>query len=241
MVYLGVNVDHVATVRQARLGIEPDPIYAAFLAETGGADGITIHLREDRRHIQDRDVEVLAQTIKTRINFEMACTEEMINIALKNKPFTCCLVPEKRQELTTEGGLDLKANYNSLKDAIDVLHSNDIKISLFIDPDKAQIETAAKLNADYIEIHTGKYADSNYNEKNIELQRIYDAGKFADELGLIVNAGHGLDYKNIIPVLMMKELHEVNIGHSIIARSIFTGIENAVREMKNIINQYSVK
>ena len=241
MVYLGVNVDHVATVRQARLGVEPDPIYAAFLAETGGADGITIHLREDRRHIQDRDVEVLAQTIKTRINFEMACTEEMINIALKNKPFTCCLVPEKRQELTTEGGLDLKANFNSLKDAIDVLHSNDIKISLFIDPDKAQIETAAKLNADYIEIHTGKYADSNYNEKKIELQRIYDAGKFANELGLIVNAGHGLDYKNIIPILMMKELHEVNIGHSIIARSIFTGIENAVREMKNIINQYSVK
>ena len=241
MVYLGVNIDHVATVRQARLGIEPDPVYAAFLAETAGADGITIHLREDRRHIQDRDLEVLSKTIKTRINLEMACTEEMIEIALKYKPFTCCLVPEKRQELTTEGGLDTIKNYNLLKDGINTLHSNNIKVSLFIDPSLEQIEYSAKLNADYIEIHTGKYADAKFENKNLELQRIYDAGKIANEAGLTVNAGHGLDYKNIIPVLQMKELHEVNIGHSIIAKSVYVGIEKAVRDMKDIIDKYSFK
>ncbi len=241
MVYLGVNVDHVATVRQARLGIEPDPVYAAFLAETAGADGITIHLREDRRHIQDRDLEVLSRTIKTKINLEMACTEEMINIAIKYKPFTCCLVPEKRQELTTEGGLNVVDNFDILKNAVNELHSNGIKISLFIDPEEEQIEASAKLNADYVEIHTGRYAEAAFDDKKNELQRIYDAGKFAAEAGLIVNAGHGLDYKNIIPILQMKELYEVNIGHSIIARSIYVGIEKAVREMKDIIEKYSYK
>jgi pyridoxine 5-phosphate synthase len=240
MVFLGVNVDHVATVRQARLGMEPDPIYAAFLAESGGADGITIHLREDRRHIQDRDLEVLSKTIKTRINLEMACTEEMINIALQYKPFTCCLVPEKRQELTTEGGLNVVKNFDVLKNAVKVLHDNNIMVSLFIDPEKEQIEASARTGADYIEIHTGKYADANFREKEIELQRIYEGGRLANDLGLIVNAGHGLDYKNIIPILAMKELHEVNIGHSIIAKSIYVGIENAVREMKNIIDKFSV-
>lgn len=235
MIYLGVNIDHVATVRQARMTIEPDPVHGAFLAELGGADGITIHLREDRRHIQDRDLKVLTDTVKTRINLEMACTDEMVNIALQYLPATCCLVPEKRQELTTEGGLDIVKNEQILKDAISKLHDAGIQVSLFIDPDFSQIEMSAKVEADIIELHTGTYADASAADKKQELDRLYRAAEHAADHGLIVNAGHGLDYQNIKPILEMHKLHEVNIGHSIIARSIYIGLEAAVREMKQII------
>jgi pyridoxine 5-phosphate synthase len=238
MIYLGVNIDHVATVRQARLSDSPDPVYAAYLAELGGADGITIHLREDRRHIQDRDLELLSKTVKTRINLEMACTDEMIDIAIKHKPATCCIVPEKRQELTTEGGLDVIKHEKQIKSAIEILHENNIKVSLFIDPDDIQIEMSSKLNADFVELHTGTYADASNKDKQKELKRLYKAAELANNLDLIVNAGHGLDYNNIYPVLLLKNLNEVNIGHSIIARSIYTGLEKAVRDMKDIISKY---
>lgn len=234
MILLGINIDHVATVRQARLTIEPDPIHAAFLAEIGGADGITIHLREDRRHIQDRDLRVLTETIKTRINLEMACTDEMVNIALEYKPATCCLVPEQRQELTTEGGLNVIQNEKNLTESIAKLHDAGIQVSLFIDPDFSQIEMSSKVKADFIELHTGRYADTKDNVNN-ELDRLYRSADHAVDCGLIVNAGHGLDYHNIKPILQMNKLYEVNIGHSIIARSIYVGLEVAVREMKQII------
>jgi pyridoxine 5-phosphate synthase len=241
MIYLGVNIDHVATVRQARLSDSPDPVYAAYLAELGGADGITIHLREDRRHIQDRDLELLSKTVKTRINLEMACTDEMIDIAIKHKPATCCIVPEKRQELTTEGGLDVIKHEKQIKSAIEILHENNIKVSLFIDPDDIQIEMSSKLNADFVELHTGTYADASNKDKQKELKRLYKAAELANNLDLIVNAGHGLDYNNIYPVLLLKNLNEVNIGHSIIARSIYTGLEKAVRDMKDIISKYHTR
>ena len=238
MIYLGVNIDHIATLRQARLSDSPDPVYAALLAELGGADGITIHLREDRRHIQDRDLELLSQTVKTRINLEMACTDEMINIALNYTPETCCLVPEKRQELTTEGGLDVVKYKSEIAEAIEKLHSKDIKVSLFIDPEENQVETASNINADYIELHTGTYANANNKQRKKELERLYKAATLANNLNLIVNAGHGLDYHNIIPILQITNLNEVNIGHSIIARSVYVGLEKAVRQMKDIILQY---
>lgn len=239
MVLLGVNIDHVATVRQARLTVEPDPVHAAFLAEMGGADGITIHLREDRRHINDRDVRLLSETVKSKINFEMACTDEMVNIAIHYKPATCCLVPEKRQELTTEGGLDILSQTSNIAEAIQKLHDAGIQVSLFIDPDLEQIKQASILKADYIELHTGTYADATTaSEQHSELNRLYRAAECANDLGIIVNAGHGLDYRNIAPVLEIQGLHEVNIGHSIIARSIFIGLENAVREMKDLIYQH---
>lgn len=236
MANLGVNIDHVATVRQARGGAEPDPVTAAALAELGGADGITIHLREDRRHIQDRDLRILRHTVKTRLNLEMAATEEMVRIALDIKPEMCTLVPEKRQELTTEGGLDVRLNLELVGDAIDRLQDGGITVSLFVDPDPDQIKAAHKACSDCIEIHTGAFAGSrNQTEQGNELLKIENAIKLAKKLGMGVNAGHGLNYTNIKVVASLGGIEEFNIGHSIISRAVFVGLERAVRELVDII------
>lgn len=241
MIKLGVNVDHVATVRQARLSIEPDPVRAAVLAELGGADGITIHLREDRRHIQDRDLYLLRDIVKTRLNLEMACNEEIIDIALKVKPDMCTLVPEKREELTTEGGLDVISNFELVKDTVSRLRDEGIEVSIFIDPDEAQLEKAIYTGARFVELHTGAYAEAKGEDRLKELKRLKLAAKVAKNLGFIVNAGHGLDYHNVIDIVKIKELYELNIGHSIIARSIYVGIKEAVKEMKDLICKYSLE
>ncbi|HBN08420.1 MAG TPA: pyridoxine 5'-phosphate synthase [Cyanobacteria bacterium UBA8530] len=233
MVKLGVNVDHVATVRQARRAVEPDPVAAAVLAELAGADGITAHLREDRRHISDRDVEVLRKTIRTRFNLEMAATPEMVEIACLLKPDQVTLVPEKRQELTTEGGLDVENGISSLRGAIEKLKKNKIIVSLFIDPDEGQIKSSSVAGADFIELHTGAYADAQDQAK--EFDRLLFAALFAHELGLGVNAGHGLTYWNVVPVARIPHMNELNIGHSIISRAVLVGLERAVREMKNLM------
>ena len=235
-ILLGVNVDHIATLRQARGTSYPDPAHAAALAEHAGADGITIHLREDRRHIQDRDVYVMAKTIQTRMNLEIALTEEMINIALEVKPAYVCLVPEKREELTTEGGLDVISHQAAIIDAVSKLEAAGIKVSLFIDADKAQIDAAKATGAPYIEIHTGAYADAETDkEMTQELERIREGVKYAHSLGIIVNAGHGLHYHNVKPIAEMPEIYELNIGHAIIARAAIDGLEKAVRDMKRIM------
>lgn len=237
MVKLGINIDHVATVRQARLGKEPDPVRAAVLAELGGADGITVHLREDRRHIQDRDVEILKETISTRLNFEMACTDEMVKKAVEIMPYTCCLVPEKREELTTEGGLDVISNFEKIKDVVERLNEAGIMVSIFIDPSEKQIDKAWETGAKFIELHTGAYADSKGMGRREELAKIVHAAQFAREQGFLVNAGHGLDYENVSDIVSIPGIYEVNIGHSIIGRSLFTGLERAVREMKETIDK----
>ncbi|TMN86713.1 pyridoxine 5'-phosphate synthase [Pseudoalteromonas phenolica] len=235
-ILLGVNVDHIATLRQARGTSYPDPAHAAAIAEHAGADGITIHLREDRRHIQDRDVYVMAKTIQTRMNLEIALTEEMINIALEVKPAYVCLVPEKREELTTEGGLDVISHQAAITDAVRKLEAAGIKVSLFIDADKAQIDAAKATAAPYIEIHTGAYADAETDkEMTQELERIREGVKYAHSLGIIVNAGHGLHYHNVKPIAEMPEIYELNIGHAIIARAAIDGLEKAVRDMKRIM------
>ncbi len=235
-IYLGVNVDHIATLRQARGTTYPDPVHAAAVAEHAGADGITIHLREDRRHIQDRDVRIMAETVQTRLNLEMAVTEEMINIALEVKPTYVCLVPEKREELTTEGGLDVVGQKDKIADAVARLSAAGIKTSLFIDADDAQIQAAADVKAPYIEIHTGHYADAtNDVEQAKELERITKGVKFADSLGIVVNAGHGLHYTNTHAIAAIPEIYELNIGHAIIARASIDGLEKAVRDMKTIM------
>lgn len=235
-ILLGVNVDHIATLRQARGTSYPDPAHAAAVAEHAGADGITIHLREDRRHIQDRDVYVMAKTIQTRMNLEIALTEEMINIALEVKPAYVCLVPEKREELTTEGGLDVISYQAAITDAVSKLEAAGIKVSLFIDADKAQIDAAKATGAPYIEIHTGAYADAETDEEMTqELDRIREGVKYAHSLGIIVNAGHGLHYHNVKPIAEMPEIYELNIGHAIIARAAIDGLEKAVRDMKRIM------
>lgn len=238
MIKLGVNIDHVATVRQARLAKEPDIVRAAVLAEMGGAEGITIHLREDRRHIQDKDVTVLRQIVTTKLNLEMAAEKEMVDIACKVKPDMVTLVPEKRQELTTEGGLNiLDENIKEKVDkAIKNLKKAGITVSLFVDP-KTEIMKAAKdLGAEFVEIHTGKYSDAlTEEEEKEEYNHIVDAIKSAKVMGLQVNAGHGLDYKNVKPIAKIKEIHELNIGHAIVARAIFVGLETAVREMKELM------
>lgn len=234
-IHLGVNIDHIATVRNARGSQYPDPVEAAFVAERAGADGITIHLREDRRHIKDRDVFLLKDTIQTRMNLEMAVTDEMLGIAEKVKPGFVCLVPEKRQELTTEGGLDVAGQFERVKDACARMHDAGILASLFIDCDPRQIEAAAKCQAPFIEIHTGHYADSTGAEQAKELERIRRGVTLADSLGITVNAGHGLHYHNVQPIAAMPQIYELNIGHAIIARALFDGLDKAVRDMKALM------
>ncbi|MCA9551683.1 MAG: pyridoxine 5'-phosphate synthase [Myxococcales bacterium] len=229
---LGVNVDHVATVRQARKAAYPDPVEAALLAELAGADQITVHLREDRRHIQERDVEVLRRVAKTEVNLEMAATQEMVGLALKFRPDTVTLVPERREELTTEGGLDVMGQKDALDRAIRLLQDGGIRVSLFIDPDLDQVRASHKVNAHAVELHTGRYAEARgFSERSDELGRIRDAAKAAAKLGLGVAAGHGLHYTNTIPVARIPEIQELNIGHSIVARALTTGMERAVKDM----------
>ncbi len=236
MAKLGLNVDHIATVRQARGGAEPDPVAAAAIGELAGAEGITIHLREDRRHIQDRDLEILRRTIKTKLNLEMAATQEMVRIALRIKPEQVTLVPEKRQELTTEGGLDVILNLKAITDAVKRLRENGICVSLFVDPDQEQIKAANKTGADYIEIHTGSFAEAfGTAGMGHELEKIDTAIKLAAKVGLGINAGHGLNYVNIKPVAALGGIEEYNIGHSIISRAVLVGLDRAVRDMVDLI------
>ena len=233
---LGVNIDHVATVRQARRGRSPDPLLAALLAEQSGADSITLHLREDRRHIQDRDLRVMSEALQTRMNLEMAVTEEMIGIAAAVRPADCCLVPEKRTEVTTEGGLDVAGQAAKMADACARLKAAGIRVSLFIDADRQQIEAGRDAGAGVIELHTGAYADAPHaGEQGRELARIREAAVFASHLGFVVNAGHGLNYHNVKPVAAIAEITELNIGHAIVAQALFTGFEGAVREMKALM------
>lgn len=236
MAKLGLNVDHVATVRQARGGVEPDPVIAAAIGELAGAEGITIHLREDRRHIQDRDLEILRQTVKTKLNLEMAATQEMVRIALRVKPEQVTLVPEKRQELTTEGGLDVILNLKAITDSVKRLHDGGISVSLFVDPNQEQIKAANKTGADYIEIHTGAYAEAfNTADMGHELEKIDTAIKLAAKIGMGINAGHGLNYVNIKPVASLGGIEEYNIGHSIISRAVLVGLDRAVKDMVELI------
>ncbi len=237
-VLLGVNIDHIATLRQARGTRYPEPVQAALVAEQAGADGITVHLREDRRHINDRDVELLAQTLQTRMNLEMAATEEMVGIACRIKPPHCCLVPEKREELTTEGGLDVAGNKAWIAQCCQRLGQAGIEVSLFIDADEAQIVAARECGAPAIEIHTGGYADADtVDEQQKELARIRAGVALALEQGLVVNAGHGLHYHNTLPIAEIPGINELNIGHSIIARAAITGLDEAVRSMRALLDQ----
>ena len=234
---LGVNIDHVATLRQARRARYPDPLYAALLAEDAGADSITLHLREDRRHIQDRDVIAMREALQTRMNLEMAVTEDMLRIAIEVKPQDACLVPESRQEVTTEGGLDVAGQRTRVRDAVAALAGAGIRVSLFIDPDQAQIEAARQAGAPVIELHTGAYADAIGGARAREFERLRQAAKAAASLGLTVNAGHGLNYHNVQPIAAIPEIVELNIGHSIIARSIIDGLAKAVRDMKELMHR----
>ncbi|EPF15314.1 Pyridoxine 5'-phosphate synthase [Cedecea davisae] len=233
---LGVNIDHIATLRNARGTAYPDPVQAAFIAEQAGAHGITVHLREDRRHITDRDVRVLRETLDTRMNLEMAVTEEMLAIACETKPHFCCLVPEKRQEVTTEGGLDVAGQLDKMRDACKRLADAGILVSLFIDADHAQIDAAVAVGAPYIEIHTGCYADAKDEAtRSKELARIAEAATYAASKGLKVNAGHGLTYHNVQAIARIPEMYELNIGHAIIGRAVMSGLKEAVAEMKRLM------
>jgi pyridoxine 5-phosphate synthase len=234
---LAVNVDHVATIRQARKGIEPDPVMAATLAILGGADGITIHLREDRRHIQDRDFRILKEFVPIELNLEMAATREMVGIAIKANPDLVTIVPEKRQELTTEGGLDVKSQRKSIGEAIKKLHSKDIPVSLFINPAFEDINLSKQINTDMVEIHTGMYANTKGKRQHEELIRIMNAVRYALDIGLTVNAGHGLNYFNVNKIAFLQGIRGLYIGHSIIARAVLVGMERAVREMKELIKE----
>ncbi len=239
MAILGVNIDHVATVREARKTNEPDPVWAATLAELGGADAITIHLREDRRHIQDRDLRILKESVAVPINLELACANDVLTIACETKPHQATLVPERREEVTTEGGLDVVGSRLKVAEAIRRLKGAGIIVSLFLDPDSSQLEAGTKLGADAIELHTGAYAQAslrhNADETQIALQTLVKAGQQIRSAGIVLNAGHGLTYRNVKPVALIEEMHELNIGHSIIARSIMVGLERAVRDMKRLI------
>lgn len=234
---LGVNVDHVATIRQARRGIEPDPVMAATLAILGGADGITVHLREDRRHIQDRDLRLLKEFVPVELNLEMAATKEMIGIALAIRPDLVTLVPEKRQELTTEGGLNVRDQRRQVQRAIEKLRPADIPVSLFIDPDRETILLSKDIGADMVEIHTGCYADAKGRQEEDELARIVNAVQTALDTGLLVNAGHGLNYVNVGRIAAISGLRGLYIGHSIVSRAVLVGMERAVREMKELITK----
>ncbi|MFC1664902.1 pyridoxine 5'-phosphate synthase [Pseudomonadota bacterium] len=237
MIKLGVNIDHIATLRQARGTLYPDPVQAAFEVEKAGAEILTLHLREDRRHIQDRDVELIRSLLQIRMNLEMAVTDEMISIAGKVCPDDCCLVPEKREELTTEGGLDVVSQVSRVSDACSELAEAGIRVSLFVDPSKEQIEACKKTGAPCVEIHTGAYADAiNEEARILELKRIVSAVELADQLGLQANAGHGLNYHNVQEIAMIANIAELNIGHAIVARSVFVGLEQAIRSMKKIID-----
>ena len=232
---LGVNIDHVATLRQARRIDYPDPVHAALLAEQSGADSITLHLREDRRHIQDRDVRLMRPLLKTRMNLEMAVTEEMIRIAGEVRPQDCCLVPESRQEVTTEGGLDVAGQPQRIGAACRALAASGVRVSLFIDPDPAQIEAAARVGAPVVELHTGTYANASGAALAAELGRVRSAARLAASLGLTVNAGHGLNYHNVEPIAAIDGIVELNIGHAIIARAVFDGLAKAVADMKALM------
>ena len=235
-ILLGVNIDHIATVRQARGTRYPEPLQAALVAEHAGADAITLHLREDRRHIQDRDVEMLKDMLQTRMNLEMAATQEMLEIATNIRPHDCCIVPEKREELTTEGGLDVKGNLGYLKDYCATLKEAGIRVSLFVDADMEQIDAAKESGAPVIEIHTGHYADAiTADQKKQELIKISEAVQYGNEIGLQVNAGHGLDYHNVKDITAIDGIVELNIGHSIIARALFDGLSKAVSDMKALL------
>lgn len=235
-ILLGVNIDHVATLRQVRGTLFPEPVHAALVAEQAGADGITAHLREDRRHIQDKDIFLLKDMLHTRLNLEMAVTDEMLDIAVRVRPHSCCLVPEKRQELTTEGGLDIVNNLPQLQRACSQLADAGIEVSLFIDPDLDQIDMAVKAGAPVIELHTGCYAEAQIPSARIkELERLQKAAFYANSAGLQVNAGHGLNYHNVEAVCKIPEMVELNIGHSIIARAIFSGLDQSIRDLKQLM------
>ena len=234
-IHLGVNVDHVATIRQARGTRYPDPVTAALIAEQAGADSITIHLREDRRHIQDRDLEVLARAIQTRINLEMAVTEPMLEIAARTVPADCCFVPERRAELTTEGGLDVAGQRGRISAAVARLRERGIRVSLFVDPDLAQLEASAAAGAPVVELHTGAYADASGGAAARELERLRTAAQRASSLGLTVHAGHGLNYHNVEPIAAIPEIVELNIGHAIVAQALFDGFAAAVAKMKALM------
>ncbi len=237
MTELGVNIDHVATVRQARRTTEPDPVWAAMLAQLGGADGITLHLREDRRHIQERDLRVLRETVTVKLNLELACNSEIVAIACQTRPDQATLVPEKREEVTTEGGLDLLAHRPRVADAMARLREAGIGISLFLDPDPKQIDVAHSLGADAVELHTGEYALAVGEDKQTsELAKLTRAARHVRSLGLTLHAGHGLTYRNVKPIAALEGMSELNIGHSIVARALMVGFEQAVREMKKLIS-----
>ncbi|MDH3333647.1 MAG: pyridoxine 5'-phosphate synthase [Gammaproteobacteria bacterium] len=234
-IYLGVNIDHVATLRQARGTTYPRPAEAAQLAERSGADSITVHLREDRRHIQDHDLDEISEVMRTHMNLEMAVTDEMVAIAKHIGPTDVCLVPEKREELTTEGGLDVAGQLDKVRAACKELGAAGIRVSLFIDPERAQLDAAVAAGAPVVELHTGKYADSEGNEQADELERIVDAARYGHGLGLVINAGHGLHYQNVKPIARIEQVVELNIGHAIIARAVFDGLGPAVAEMKRLM------
>lgn len=234
-IFLGVNIDHVATLRQARGTSYPRPAEAAHLAERAGADSITVHLREDRRHIQDADLDAINDVMRTHMNLEMAVTNEMIGIARRVRPSDCCLVPEKRAELTTEGGLDVAGQRDKIRDACRQLADSEIRVSLFIDPDIDQLDAAVDVGAPVVELHTGSYADAEGDEQQAELARIEEAARYGHEHGLVINAGHGLHYQNVQAIARIGEIVELNIGHSIIARAVFDGLGVAVAEMKRLM------
>ncbi len=237
MPHLGVNIDHVATVRQARRTYEPDPVWAAALAEMGGADGITLHLREDRRHISDRDLHILRQTVTVKLNLEMACEPEIIAIACQARPDQATLVPERREEVTTEGGLDVVGQSDRVAVAVARLREAGVSVSLFLDPEPRQIEAAARLGVDAVELHTGQYAEASRNTaQQQQLQKLIDVGRLVCQAGMTLHAGHGLTYRNVLPVAAIEGMHELNIGHSIVARAIMVGFEKAVREMKRLVS-----
>lgn len=236
MIRLGVNVDHVATLRQARKSDIPDPVEAALLAERGGADGITVHLREDRRHIQERDVELLRERLSTKVNLEMAVTPEMVRLAEKLHPDDACFVPERREELTTEGGLDVVAHRAKVEEAVKRLEERQIRVSLFVDPEEGQVEVSRRVGAHGVELHTGRYCNDSGGRAR-ELEKVAAAASFARSLGLEVHGGHGLNYENVLPIARIPEMVELNIGHSIVARAVMVGMEQAVREMKELLRK----
>ncbi|MCX6354951.1 MAG: pyridoxine 5'-phosphate synthase [Candidatus Aureabacteria bacterium] len=236
MIKLGVNIDHVATVRQARRTVEPDPVAAAVLCELAGAHGITAHLREDRRHMQDRDLEILRRTVRTRLNLEMAVADEIVSFAERIRPDSVCLVPEKREEITTEGGLNVVGGEKAIRKCVERLRRAGIVVSIFVDPVEEQIRASGQCGADFIELHTGRYADAkSARERLSEMEKLASMGEFAHGMGLRVNAGHGLTYGNVRPVLRIPHLEELNIGHSIISRAILVGMERAVRDMLELL------